>query len=87
MTETEAKTKWCPMVRSLAFNAVGACAANQAYSDEVVDLKLAYCKGSACMMWRSRIVPVPFNDQNRDPQGNVIRERIDGYCGLAGQPV
>ena len=70
MTEDEAKTKWCPMVRCLVYNAQGSGAANQAYVDEVVDINLAMCKGSLCMMWRQT-----YTDTAQF-----------GYCGLAGKP-
>ena len=76
MTEDQAKTKWCPMVRSLTFNADGVCAANQAYKDGVVDMKLAMCKGSQCMMWRDEKAPIIGQD----------RTQQYGYCGLAGKP-
>ena len=71
MTEREAMTKWCPMVRSLVYDAQGqgVCAANQVYRNEAIDIKLAYCKGSQCMMWRST-----YTDS----------EMKFGYCGLAG---
>ena len=71
MTENDAKKKWCPMVRSLTFNAQGVCAANQAYKDGVVDMKQAMCKGSECMMWHDTST---YADQ-----------RPAGYCGLAGK--
>ena len=71
MTEEEAKTKWCPMVRSLIHNGLGTCAANQTYSNETIDIKLAHCKGSQCMMWKEA---APYAD---------IKPR--GYCGLSGQ--
>jgi hypothetical protein len=39
MTEQEAKTKWCPMVKRV--------------KSEVIDSRnLPYCIASACMMWR-----------------------------------
>jgi hypothetical protein len=44
MTEDDAKTKWCPMVRMGDMNApTGINAGNQAGTT---------CIGSACMMWR-----------------------------------
>ena len=72
MTEEEAKTKWCPMVRSFAENDSGVCATNQDDADGITDdgttdIERALCKGSQCMMWR----------QN---------STINGYCGLAGKP-
>jgi hypothetical protein len=40
MTEEEAKTKWCPMVRDVHLSAAS------------LNVGSGYCKASACMMWR-----------------------------------
>jgi len=78
MTEDEAKTKWCPMVR---FHVVGAARgtvvgvyANKPLGvtsgeDGMVTMDSPLCIGSACMMWR---------------QTSALTK--EGYCGLAGQP-
>lgn len=56
MTETEAKTKWCPMWRlGQSFDFGGYAAVNNHSASN--------CIGSACMMWRE-IVGVP-DDQKQ----------------------
>lgn len=44
MTESEAKTKWCPMVRYQDLRAIN--------RDACYDNSGTHCIGSACMMWR-----------------------------------
>ncbi len=46
MTEDDAKTKWCPMVRQ-SFDGVAI---------NVTDSEFPPCIGSACMMWREKSV-------------------------------
>ena len=46
MTESEAKTKWCPMV---VFMLGGGMVRNR---DACYDNDGTHCIGSACMMWR-----------------------------------
>lgn len=71
-TEEEAKTKWCPMVRSIVlgpsnqFLGIGANADYHHRGDQTN--QCSRCIGSNCMMWRS----------HSNPQY--------GYCGLAGKP-
>ncbi len=82
MTEDEAKTKWCPMIR-FSLGEV----AHYSNREEVADASNAKsrCIGSACMMWRishrmySKIGAdgFPTKDSN---------EIFEGYCGLAGKP-
>ena len=76
MTEDEAKTKWCPMVRvanggSAGFNrnSIGTLRHIEAET---------HCIGSACMMWRDM-----FDDQ---PHASDATRRVRGYCGMAGKP-
>lgn len=78
MTETEAKTKWCPMVRIVVVN--GHVQENRhgqfrALGDDATG---PFCIGSACMMWR----------WETHQMGDWPPERVgdEGYCGLAGQP-
>lgn len=69
-TVDEAKTKWCPMVRSATLicatdyeqTAVGGAACNRAYAGDTYDLSL--CMADGCMMW-------------------VWEGRAEGRCGLA----
>lgn len=90
ITEADAKTKWCPFVRS---SVVGTNAENKLmvisnrdaaqlveHSDK--DVFTHNCIGSACMAWRWKH---PGFDHN------IIGEPItpveaEGFCGLAGRP-
>lgn len=72
MTEEEAKTKWCPMVRTTWGNVCFAPtdqppAPGRAYDFELVRKpEGALCIASDCMMWRAI-------------------EPDYGFCGLAGK--
>lgn len=66
MTEAEAKTKWCPMVRT-GLNA--GMAVNHHVSGDVHDE--TRCIASGCMMWRYS-TPNTIADHNKK----------DGFCGL-----
>ena len=57
MTESEAKTKWCPMTRRVEGMdgnkiAVGQAAFNRV-GYETTEIPYGKCIGSACMMWRA----------------------------------
>lgn len=54
MTEDEAKTKWCPMVRVDLYisNRDLSCVGNRSEHNTISDR----CIGSACMMWRPRLI-------------------------------
>ena len=76
MTEEEARTKWCPMVR-LAWQVNpdrphDAITANRWGSGQPIDV--ATCIGSACMMWRW------------EHKQHERWEDSEGYCGLADKP-
>ena len=76
MTETEAKTKWCPMVRHVTYSGESEGGFNRAtHIDAGVNLN---CVGSACMMWRVS----PFDKQYVD--GVMVTVQC-GYCGLVGK--
>lgn len=100
LTEQEAKSKWCPMVRHPVFPD-GVSGGNSAQTG------FAYCSGSACMMWRdagqrletkitnewvSYSPPVGWRYVVSYDDGNSKFERalsdapLVGYCGLAGGP-
>lgn len=84
MTEEEAKTKWCPFARVVAYTAreAGQAAFNRACgpNDGANTRPAALCFGSACMAWRTaqvgRVLP---GDEHK-----TYREQ--GFCGLAGAP-
>ena len=94
MTEAEAKTKWCPMVRATYFDqAVGLWTgpANAQSMGKVGDLLYGgKCIGSACMMWRwnTKYTPPPYSMMATYPQpeGTTEISATEGYCGLAGKP-
>lgn len=79
MTEDEAKTKWCPMVRVCE----GDSTENRNCKGGIVSkspgegVQWNCCIASACMMWREA-------DRVEDPEkfGNYLPI---GYCGLAGK--
>lgn len=70
MTEDEAKTKWCPMVRT---GLVAGMAVNAHVTDDKGKLGDIYeetrCRASACMMWRWH---------------HTAKPHMLGFCGLAG---
>jgi hypothetical protein len=76
MTEEQAKEKWCPMVHSYSGSPAGG-----GFFTSGGDNRYARCIGSACMMWRWRMV-LPHGMMN----GKVHESATDGYCGLAGKP-
>jgi hypothetical protein len=74
MTEDQAKTKWCPMVRfSIGEDDNNSCN-NRDISGDVTK-----CIGSDCMMWRMKYV-------EQQDERNVSVLMPDYYCGLAGKP-
>lgn len=83
MTEDEAKTKWCPMVRftpetehsRLMTNRYNPITNSTSYNP-------ALCVGSACMGRRWVREPDPADDH---PFGEKFVE-IRGYCGAFGRP-
>ena len=96
MTEDEAKTKWCPEVRT---GLVSGMAVNRHVADGPHSPNGVYhetrCIGSSCMAWR-------WSVQN-NATGEVVQQQsrvaaefllkvvdfeasIGGYCGLAGKP-
>lgn len=94
MTEEEAKTKWCPHVRSVCGrrnqdNSLGVLSGsvfNSVWVEDEKDqpIRECYCIGSACAMWRwdeGQPAPIPgcSDKLQRERPGN-------GYCGLAGKP-
>lgn len=86
MTEDEAKTKWCPMVRYRSVNGEGI---NRWVSADDAQLSPdpSKCLGSGCMMWREH----PWANLNgqRVDRGHYAFEQATphGFCGLAGPVV
>jgi hypothetical protein len=77
MTEDEAKTKWCPFVRTPMKIRDNFYVANQVTIDGQTDGPK--CIGSACMAWRFRQVGEPTDGINAPYTHH-------GFCGLAGKP-
>lgn len=78
MTEEEAKTKWCPMVKYDLGRSVN--------RDACYDNAGTHCVGSACMMWRWDAITPEEKRQLRvygDSTGPLLA--IPGFCGLAGK--
>ena len=82
MTESEAKTKWCPMRR---LTEIGNIRINNTEPGTFT----LNCIGSACMMWRTTGSD-PYNKdgtpgRHGQDESKFIRILV-GYCGLAGKP-
>jgi len=87
VTEEEAKTKWCPHVRSSSYgiNSHGE-RAPKAYN----------CIASGCMMWvqdssywakDGRRVPIDSDEFNNylTPEDGGLETVCEGHCGLGGK--
>ena len=71
MTEAEAKTKWCPMIRI------------ERDQGNMPNPHSMNCIGSACMMFRrSTVNRVEFINHG----STAIRAELTHYCGLAQKP-
>jgi hypothetical protein len=90
VTEAEAKTRWCPMVRRPYYGTnadgdeIGITSVNS--EPAALDLEPEHnCIASSCMMWRweTRYSQDKPADDPRYPDSRNIDS---GYCGLAGKP-
>lgn len=91
MTESEAKTKWCPLARTGIFQSashgygvgVGGVAVNRgvyALQDGTSPInpeRDCKCVASACMFWRENQPAIEAAHGRTDAQG---------FCGAAGRP-
>lgn len=90
LTESEAKTKWCPHARVARVTDSGAGVAGNRVSDQNTlfcgdsNPTSARWLASACMAWRWAM-EVHENDDPRLPD-TVKPSTTRGFCGLAGQP-
>ena len=82
MTEDDARTKWCPMVRQL--NYVGENGGNRVGHD-ITSCRHSLCIASDCMMWRTYKDKVIETDSHGNAITIVSKEEEGGYCGLAGK--
>ena len=88
LTEEEAKTKWCPMIRqAIIGDSVGVVFNSVHDSKDSTNTPSGNCIASACMMWRGAL--------QRKSDGLIVAHklRVDagdyesvGCCGLAGKP-
>ena len=88
MTESEAKTKWCPMSRLpwLEKGEDGKAVPGNRWGDGR-PAEGATCIGSACMMWRrDAITPEEISAYEHGSDALCEELKIPGYCGLAGKP-
>lgn len=102
MTEDQAKTKWCPLVRQSSTFAGEDGRPGFGFSyNRAATLGVGNCNciGSDCMAWRWIIQPVagrPAEERIYTMPGSGRQEIVkapavkavagDGYCGLAGTP-
>jgi hypothetical protein len=73
LTETEAKTKWCPLVRAANVAEPSANAQSRNRDGSGGPSRSSLCIASGCMFWRFE----EHSDKRIDPRG---------YCGAAGKP-
>lgn len=102
MTEDEAKTKWCPFVRSFpeseGFFPMTTREEKIGDKGRIVG-ESTRCIGSACMAWRNNSTEVTIKPTDgeqfafaqkigfkQDPHYENQMIRDGGYCGLAGRP-
>lgn len=78
MTESEAKTKWCPMTRAPIEIDDRLVAGNTMKVPGSAETTITTCIGSACMLWREH---GPLS-----PDYKPRPDEVGGYCGLAGRP-
>lgn len=98
-TEAEAKTKWCPEARIIAFNTRlgdhSSVAGNGTSEKENVISRSTLCIASKCMHWRwaqkrnpdwtpGMTASSPFDPFRDKPMH--IEDRTQGFCGLSGRP-
>lgn len=90
LTESEAKTKWCPLSRVLlpvnqsgnrvsTFHKMWATTQGDVeyYAQQEADCR---CIASSCMFWRWSSFAIANPDFQKDPQAR-------GFCGAAGKPL
>ena len=90
LTEEEAKTKWCPMVRAVAIRGgtfgspepIG----NRIAADQNELPKVTQCIASGCMMWRQHASDESWTVQGESKTKTLPAGLRRGYCGLAGKP-
>lgn len=84
MTESEAKERWCPMVRH--YNAQHApCGNSLASMPNGRGGGFANCIGSACMMWKWEDHQQTFDDATPEsPEGRRLARQGWKFIGMEG---
>jgi hypothetical protein len=89
MTEDEAKTKWCPMVRHESPEDEGNGTWNRGRKDDVINIERpnysCACIASACMMWRWEVAEEWTHPHTGEKYPTAFSTE-HGYCGLGGKP-
>lgn len=94
MTEEQARTKWCPMVRGQMMTAVdGGLAPVGSGHNRLIHMDVQQfeaggggplcCVASECMAWRWKRVR---DDEGSADGGAAILTQTYGYCGAFGKP-
>lgn len=85
MTESTAKEKWCPFVRTGAYTDRGELRAISVNRDSRPEIEIACrCIASKCMAWRWLV-------KEAHPESSMVSKRLPveqwkGYCGLMARP-
>jgi len=77
VNEAEAKTKWCPMVKTAPLLGTPAFWSNRPEPKE----NQYHCVGSACMLWRWSEKQPAHNQEELEAEAPL---KSNGYCGLGG---
>lgn len=84
VTESQAKTKWCPMVRYTVSDVIGDATPPRnrwvSSDDKNLNPSASCCIGRECMMWQ-------WAEAFHEDFGVTPDEGSLGFCGLAGHPL
>jgi hypothetical protein len=87
MTEDEAKTKWCPMVRFVPSTEDHRAITNRVDVLVPDDSKsIALCIGSACMAWQWGNKKLGHDLTGEEGKRFHRDNPLMGYCGAFGKP-
>lgn len=77
MTEQEARTKWCPMVRITWYPTPAPETSISGWNRDEMNTN---CMASDCMMWRWHLRGAMVDDKYDE------NYPLEGHCGLGGKP-
>jgi len=83
MTEEEARTKWCPMVRITWYPTPAPETSISGWNRDEINTN---CIASDCMMWRKGEKKEVEIDRGYGQPPAYIDVVETGYCGLGGRP-